>query len=123
VAFLHRRTVVVLFQSNEGPLRRRFNAAFARCRFLSKPADVPTCKSLALPDSDVITGETGRLARITDGAVVVRLGDTMLLLSGGFGPSQRDGVDFPVGRYRKFGSAGKIPARFSAARAASDYEI
>ena len=36
-------------------------------------------KTITLPDNRTITIETGKLAKQADGAVVVRMGDTMLL--------------------------------------------
>ncbi|RYE90893.1 MAG: hypothetical protein EOO37_01795, partial [Cytophagaceae bacterium] len=43
------------------------------------PAPHAITKTLALPDGRQISIETGKLAKFADGAVVVRLGDTMLL--------------------------------------------
>ena len=66
--------------------------------------------------------ETGKLAKFADGAVVVRLGDTMLLATVVSAPSQREGVDFPAavgglpGEIRL--APARFPARFSAAKAA-----
>jgi polyribonucleotide nucleotidyltransferase len=84
-------------------------------------------KTLALPDGRVISIETGKLAKFADGAVVVRLGDTMLLATVVSAPSQREGVDFlplSVDYQEKFGSAGKIPGSFQRREGRlSDYEI
>jgi polyribonucleotide nucleotidyltransferase len=84
-------------------------------------------KSLALPDGRQISIETGKLAKFADGAVVVRLGDTMLLATVVSAPSQREGVDFlplSVDYQEKFGSAGKIPGSFQRREGRlSDYEI
>src|SRR5688500_11883494 len=41
-----------------------------------------------------ITLETGRLAKQADGAVIVRLGDTMVLVTACADPNPREGVDF-----------------------------
>ncbi|MGY2132691.1 polyribonucleotide nucleotidyltransferase [Hymenobacter sp. HD11105] len=84
-------------------------------------------KSITLPDGRQITLETGKLAKFADGAVVVRLGDAMLLATVVSQPSQREGVDFlplSVDYQEKFGSAGKIPGSFQRREGRlSDYEI
>ena len=91
------------------------------------PAPYAITKTLALPDGRQISIETGKLAKFADGAVVVRLGDTMLLATVVSAPSQRDGVDFlplSVDYQEKFGSAGKIPGSFQRREGRlSDYEI
>ncbi|SMB99880.1 Polyribonucleotide nucleotidyltransferase [Hymenobacter roseosalivarius DSM 11622] len=72
-------------------------------------------KTITLPDGRQITLETGKLAKFADGAVVVRLGDAMLLATVVSQPSQRGDVDFlplSVDYQEKFGSAGKIPGSF-----------
>ncbi len=79
-------------------------------------------KHITLPDGRQISIETGKLAKFSDGAVVVRLGDAMLLATVVSQPSARGDVDFlplSVDYQEKFGGAGKIPARFSAVKAAS----
>lgn len=84
-------------------------------------------KTITLPDGRQITLETGKLAKFADGAVVVRLGDAMLLATVVSQPSQREGVDFlplSVDYQEKFGSAGKIPGSFQRREGRlSDYEI
>ena len=91
------------------------------------PPYTVTTKTLALPDGRQISIETGKLAKFADGAVVVRLGDTMLLATVVSQPSQREGVDFlplSVDYQEKFGSAGKIPGSFQRREGRlSDYEI
>jgi len=72
-------------------------------------------KSVALPDGREITIETGKLARQADGAVVVRLGNTMLLATVVAKQEANEGVDFlpmSVDYQEKFASAGKIPGGF-----------
>lgn len=74
-----------------------------------------TTQSLALPDGREITIETGKLARQADGAVVVRLGDTMLLATVVSSKEAKEGVDFlplSVDYQEKFASAGRIPGSF-----------
>ncbi|QIL74712.1 polyribonucleotide nucleotidyltransferase [Hymenobacter sp. HDW8] len=84
-------------------------------------------KTITLPDGRQITLETGKLAKFADGAVVVRLGDAMLLATVVSQPSQRGDVDFlplSVDYQEKFGSAGKIPGSFQRREGRlSDYEI
>lgn len=84
-------------------------------------------KSITLPDGREITIETGKLAKQADGAVVVRLGGTMLLATVVSQPSQREGIDFlplSVDYQEKFASAGKIPGSFQRRESRlSDYEI
>ncbi len=71
-------------------------------------------KSIDLGDGRNITIETGKLAKLADGSVVVRLNDTMLLCSVVSG-NAKDGVDFlplTVEYREKFASTGKIPGGF-----------
>jgi len=59
--------------------------------------------------------ETGRLAKQADGAVVVRMGDTMVLVSACHASSAREGIDFlPLTvDYREYTYAsGRIPGGF-----------
>lgn len=74
-----------------------------------------TTQSVALPDGREITIETGHLARQADGAVVVRLGDAMLLATVVSSKDAKEGVDFlplSVDYQEKFASAGRIPGSF-----------
>ncbi len=74
-----------------------------------------TTQSVALPDGREITIETGRLARQADGAVLVRLGNTMLLATVVSSKDAKEGVDFlplSVDYQEKFASAGRIPGSF-----------
>jgi polyribonucleotide nucleotidyltransferase len=59
--------------------------------------------------------ETGRLAKQADGAVVVRYGDTMVLVTACHAPTEREGIDFlPLTvDYREYTYAsGRIPGGF-----------
>src|SRR5512132_4651299 len=59
--------------------------------------------------------ETGRLAKQADGAVIVRLGDTMVLVTACHAPTPREGIDFlPLTvDYREYTYAsGRIPGGF-----------
>lgn len=86
-----------------------------------------TTQSVALPDGREITIETGKLARQADGAVVVRLGDAMLLATVVSNKEAKEGVDFlplSVDYQEKFASAGRIPGSFQRREGRlSDYEI
>lgn len=84
-------------------------------------------KSIKLSDGREIIIETGKLAKQADGAVVVRMGDTMLLATVVSSPEAREGVDFmplSVDYQEKFASAGRIPGGFLKREGRlSDYEI
>jgi polyribonucleotide nucleotidyltransferase len=59
--------------------------------------------------------ETGKLAKQADGAVVIRLGDTMVLVTACHAPTAREGIDFlPLTvDYREYAYAsGRIPGGF-----------
>ena len=59
--------------------------------------------------------ETGRLAKQADGAVIMRYGDTMVLVTAVTAKSPREGVDFlplTVDYREKTDAAGKIPGGF-----------
>ena len=51
-------------------------------------------KNIALPDGREITIETGKLAKQADGAVEVRMGNTMLLATVCSAKEAGEGVDF-----------------------------
>lgn len=84
-------------------------------------------KSCTLPDGRKITIETGKLARQADGAVVLRMGDTMLLATAVAAQTAKDGVDFlpmSVDYQERFASTGKIPGGFLKREGKlSDYEV
>jgi polyribonucleotide nucleotidyltransferase len=86
-----------------------------------------TTQTVALPDGREITIETGKMARQADGAVVVRLGGTMLLATVVSAKEAKEGVDFlplSVDYQEKFASAGRIPGSFQRREGRlSDYEI
>lgn len=72
-------------------------------------------KTIKLNDGREIFIETGKLAKQADGAVVVRMGDTMLLATVVSSLEAREGVDFlplSVDYQEKFAAAGKIPGGF-----------
>lgn len=84
-------------------------------------------KTIDIGDGRTITIETGRLAKQADGAVVVRMGDTMLLATVVSAKEAKEDVDFmPVSvDYReKFSAAGRFPGGFLKREARpSDEEI
>lgn len=84
-------------------------------------------KTITLKDGRQITIETGRLARQADGAVVVRMGNTMLLASVVSNQEASEGVDFlplSVDYQEKFASSGRIPGGFLKREGRlSDHEI
>lgn len=87
----------------------------------------PITKSCTLPDGRVITIETGKLARQADGAVVLRMNDTMLLATVVSNKVGKEGADFlplSVDYQERFASTGKIPGGFLRREGRlSDYEI
>ena len=71
-------------------------------------------ESIKLGDKE-LTVETGRLAKQADGSVVIRYGDTMLLVASVGAPTPREGVDFfPLTvEYRESNyAAGRIPGNY-----------
>ena len=84
-------------------------------------------KSFQLADGRDISIETGKLAKQSDGAVVVRMGDTMLLATVVAVKEAKENVDFmPLSvEYReKYAAAGRFPGGFFKRETRpSDYEI
>ena len=71
-------------------------------------------ESIRLGDKE-LTVETGRVAKQADGSVVIRYGDTMLLVAAVSAPTPREGVDFfPLTvEYRESQfAAGRIPGNY-----------
>ena len=87
----------------------------------------PIKKTIELPDGRQITIETGKLAKQADGAVEVRMGNTMLLATVVTAKEAGEGVDFmplQVEYKEKFSSFGRFPGGFLKREGrASDYEI
>ncbi len=84
-------------------------------------------KNVALPDGRVITLETGKLAKQADGAVMLRLGNTMLLATVCAAKDAVPGTDFmplQVEYKEKYAAFGRYPGGFTKREGkASDYEI
>ncbi|WP_290377723.1 polyribonucleotide nucleotidyltransferase, partial [Paramuribaculum intestinale] len=87
----------------------------------------PIKKTIALPDGREITLETGKLAKQADGAVELRMGNTMLLATVVSAKEAGEGVDFmplQVEYKEKYASFGRYPGGFLKREGrASDYEI
>ena len=83
--------------------------------------------SFDLGDGRMISLETGKLAKQADGAVVVRLGDTMILATVVSSKEAKPGVDFmplTVDYQEKYASSGRFPGGFFKREAKlSDYEV
>ena len=87
----------------------------------------PIKKTIALPDGREITLETGKLAKQADGAVELRMGNTMLLATIVSAKEAGEGVDFmplQVEYKEKYSAFGRYPGGFLKREGrASDYEI
>ncbi len=87
----------------------------------------PIKKTIELSDGRTITIETGKLAKQADGAVEVRMGNTMLLATVCSAQDANEGVDFmplTVEYKEKYSSIGRYPGGFLKREGrASDYEI
>ncbi|MEG1642571.1 MAG: polyribonucleotide nucleotidyltransferase [Bacteroidales bacterium] len=87
----------------------------------------PIKKTIDLGDGRTITIETGKLAKQADGAVEVRMGNTMLLATVVAAKEAGEGVDFmplQVEYKEKYASFGRFPGGFTKREGrASDYEI
>ncbi len=87
----------------------------------------PIKKTIELADGRKITLETGKLAKQADGAVELRMGNTMLLATVVSAKEAGEGVDFmplQVEYKEKFSSAGRFPGGFLKREGrASDYEV
>jgi len=92
---------------------------------MSKPKVIQ--ETIDLGDGRSISIETGVLAKQADGAVMVRMGDTMMLASVVSAKEAKEDVDFmplSVDYKEKYAAAGKFPGGFLKREARpSDYEI
>jgi polyribonucleotide nucleotidyltransferase len=92
---------------------------------MSKPKAIQ--ETIALGDGKTITIETGVLAKQADGAVMVRMGDTMMLATVVSAKEAKEDVDFmplSVDYKEKYAALGKFPGGFLRREARpSDYEI
>lgn len=87
----------------------------------------PIVKTIELGDGRTITLETGKLAKQADGAVMLRMGNTMLLATVVAAKDALPGTDFmplQVEYKEKFSAFGRFPGGFTKREGrASDYEI
>nr|WP_200876138.1 polyribonucleotide nucleotidyltransferase [Schleiferia thermophila] len=75
----------------------------------------PIVQEIKMPDGQVISIETGKLARQAHGAVVVKSGATMLLATVVSNEDPIEGIDFmplTVEYREKFSSSGRVPGGF-----------
>lgn len=83
--------------------------------------------SFDIGDGRIISLETGKLAKQADGAVVVRMGDTMILATIVSNKEAKEGVDFlplTVDYQEKYAASGRFPGGFFKREAKlSDYEV
>ncbi|MEZ5043384.1 MAG: polyribonucleotide nucleotidyltransferase [Saprospiraceae bacterium] len=88
---------------------------------------IPISTSFDLPDGRTVTLETGKLATQADGAVVVKVGKTMLFASVVSSKETKEGQSFfplSVDYQEKFAAAGRIPGNFFRRETKlSDYEV
>ena len=87
----------------------------------------PIVKTVELPDGRTITLETGKLAKQADGAVMLRMGNTVLLATVCAAKDAVPGTDFmplQVEYKEKYSAFGRFPGGFTRREGkASDYEI
>lgn len=87
----------------------------------------PINKTIELADGRTITIETGKLAKQADGAVTVRMGNTVLLATVTAAKDANPGVDFmplQVEYKEKYSAFGRFPGGFTKREGkASDYEV
>lgn len=75
----------------------------------------PISTSFNLPDGRTVTLETGKLASLADGSVLVKMGNTMLLATVVSAKEPKEGQGFfplSVDYQEKFAAAGRIPGNF-----------
>jgi len=88
---------------------------------------IPISSSFNLPDGRKVTLETGKLASLADGSVVVRIDDTMLFATVVSSKEAKAGQDFfplSVDYQEKFAASGRIPGNFFRRETKiSDYEV
>ena len=82
---------------------------------------------ITLEDGRTITLETGKLAKLANGCVTVRMDDTILMATVVASPEPREGIDFfplMVDYQEKYASTGRFPGGFFKREARlSDYEV
>src|SRR5258706_3145188 len=87
----------------------------------------PIKKSFDIGDGRIVTVETGKLAKQANGAVVVRMGDAMLLATVVTSKEPKEGTDYlplSVDYQEKFSAMGRFPGGFLKRESRlSEYEI
>lgn len=82
---------------------------------------------ITLDDGRTITIETGKLAKLANGNVTVRMGDTILMATVVMNKELKEGIDFfplTVDYQEKYASTGRFPGGFFKREARlSDYEV
>jgi polyribonucleotide nucleotidyltransferase len=88
---------------------------------------IPLRTTFNLPDGREIALETGKLASLADGSVLLRMGDTMMLCTVVSAEKAKEGQAFfplSVDYQEKFAAVGRIPGNFFRREGrTSDYEI
>jgi polyribonucleotide nucleotidyltransferase len=88
---------------------------------------IPLRTSFHLPDGREVALETGKLASLADGSVLLRMGDTMMLCTVVSAQKAKEGQPFfplSVDYQEKFAAVGRIPGNFFRREGRlSDYEI
>lgn len=84
-------------------------------------------QTITLDDGREIIIETGKMAKLTNGSVTIRMGDTILLATATATTTPREGVDFfplSVDYQEKYSSTGRFPGGFLKRESRlSDYEV
>src|SRR5829696_7851877 len=90
-------------------------------------SQTPITKTFQLVDGRTISMETGKLAKQSDGSVVVRMGDCMLLATVVSNQKAKEGTDFlplSVDYQEKYAAMGRFPGGFFKREARlSEHEI
>jgi polyribonucleotide nucleotidyltransferase len=93
----------------------------------NKMSQIGIQHSFDLGDGRIVTLETGKLAKQADGAVVVKLGNTMILATVVSNKEAKEGIDFlplTVDYQEKYAATGRFPGGFFRREAKlSDYEV
>lgn len=104
----------------------RYNEGKIKINYNNNQMNVIT-KTVSLPDGRTISIETGKLAKQADGAVMLRMNNTMLLATVCAAKTAQPGTDFmplQCDYKEKYSAAGRFPGGFTKREGrAGDYEI
>lgn len=104
----------------------RYNEGKIKIIYNNNQMNVIT-KTVSLPDGRTISIETGKLAKQADGAVMLRMNNTMLLATVCAAKTAQPGTDFmplQCDYKEKYSAAGRFPGGFTKREGrAGDYEI